>query len=141
MIDKRTLFLMDNNPAHAEVFREALLSPDDGPFEGEFVTTLSQGLERLHKKGIWAIFANLSLPDSQGLDTLSKLLHAAPGVHALGLCDAEQGRIAVEAMRRGEKTNYWKVISTRTRLPVPFATWQSAGWRKQYRSQKRIAPQ
>ena len=73
MTDKRTLLLIDNNPAHAEVFREALLSANDGPFEGEFVTTLSQGLERHHKKGIWAIFVNLSLPDGQGLDTIEQL--------------------------------------------------------------------
>src|ERR1700693_3161029 len=98
MTDKRTLLLIDNNPAHAEVFREALLSANDGPFEGEFVTTLSQGLERLHKKGIWAIFANLFLPDSQGLDTFDKLLQAAPGVPALVLCGAEQEGIAAEAM-------------------------------------------
>jgi diguanylate cyclase (GGDEF)-like protein/PAS domain S-box-containing protein len=103
MTDKRTLLLIDNNPAHAKVFREALLGANDGPFEGEFVTTLSQGLERLHKKGLWAIFANLSLPDSQGLDTFDKLLHAAPGVPELVMCGAEQEGIATEAMRRGAK--------------------------------------
>src|ERR1700704_6483 len=94
---------MDNNPAHAEDFREALLSADNGPFEGAYVTTLSQGLERLHKKGIWAIFANLSLPDSQGFDTFAKLQQAAPGVPTLVLCGAEQGGIAAEAMRSGAK--------------------------------------
>src|ERR1700722_2673197 len=103
MIDKRILLLIGNSPTHAEFFREALLGADDGPFEGEFVTTLSQGLERLHKAGIWAIFANLSLPDSQGLDTFAKLLQAAPGVPMLVLCGAEQREIAVEAMRRGAK--------------------------------------
>ena len=103
MIDMRTLLLIDDNPAHAEFFREALLCADDGPFEGAYVTTLSQGLERLQKKGIWAIVANLSLPDSQGLDTLAKLLQAAPGAPTLVLCGAEQGGIAAEAMRRGAK--------------------------------------
>jgi len=103
MIDIRTLLLMDNNPAHVEFFREALLTADNGPFEGEFVTTLSQAVERLHKKGIWAIFANLSLPDSQGLDTFTNLLQAAPGVPTLIMCGAEQGGIAAEAMRRGAK--------------------------------------
>jgi hypothetical protein len=64
MIDVRTLLLMDNNPADAKVCREVLLTADDGAFEGEFVTTLSQGLGRLHKKGIWAISANLILGKS-----------------------------------------------------------------------------
>jgi diguanylate cyclase (GGDEF)-like protein/PAS domain S-box-containing protein len=103
VIDRRTLLFMDNNPAHAEDFREALLSADNGPFEGAYVTTLSQGLERLDKKGIWAIFANLFLPDSQGLDTFAKLQQAAPGIPTLVLCGAEQGGIAAEAMRSGAK--------------------------------------
>jgi diguanylate cyclase (GGDEF)-like protein/PAS domain S-box-containing protein len=103
MIDKRILLLMSNNPTHAEFFREALLGADDGPFEGEVVTTLSQGLERLHKGGIWAIFANLSLPDSQGLDTFAKLVQAAPGMPTLILSGAEHKEIAVEAMRLGAK--------------------------------------
>ena len=90
MTVKHTLLLIDNNPVHAGAFREALLGANEGPFEGEFVTTLSQGLERIQEKGIWAIFANLSLPDSQGLDTFDKLLQAAPGVPMLVLCGAEQ---------------------------------------------------
>jgi len=52
MTDKRTLLLIDNNPAHAEVFRQALRSCKEGPFQGEFATTLSQGLDRLHEKRI-----------------------------------------------------------------------------------------
>jgi diguanylate cyclase (GGDEF)-like protein/PAS domain S-box-containing protein len=103
LTDKRTLLLIDNDPAHAEVFREALLGAENGPFEGEFVTTLAQGLERIHAQGIWAIVANLSLPDSQGLDTFDKILHAAHGVPTLVLGDTDQQEIATEAMRRGAK--------------------------------------
>ena len=103
MTDIRNLLLIDNNPAHAEVFREALLTAKEGPFEGEFVTTLSQGVERLREKGIWAIFANLSLPDSQGLDTFDKLLQAAPGVPILVMGGAEDEDLATEALRRGAK--------------------------------------
>jgi diguanylate cyclase (GGDEF)-like protein/PAS domain S-box-containing protein len=103
MTDIRTLLFMDTNPTHAEFFREALLAADDGPFKGEFVTTLSQGLERLHKKGIWAIFANLSLPDCQGIDTFIKLQLAAPSVPTMVLCGADQGATALEAMHLGAK--------------------------------------
>jgi len=34
MIEKRILLLLDDNPTHAEFFQEAVLSADDGPFEG-----------------------------------------------------------------------------------------------------------
>ena len=99
----RVLLLIDNNSAHVENFREALLTASGGPFEGEYATTLAQGLERLPKQGIWAVFANLSLPDSQGLETFVKLWDTAPGVPTLILTGSGQESIAEEAMRRGAK--------------------------------------
>jgi PAS domain-containing protein len=89
--------------AHAEALREALLAAKEGPFQGEFVTTLAEGLGCLHKQDIWSIFANLYLPDSQGLDTFDRLRQAAPNVPALILVGADQDDIATEAMERGAK--------------------------------------
>ena len=103
MTDIRNLLLIDKNPAHAEAFREALLNANDGPFHGEWVQTLSQSVERLREKTIWAIFANLSLPDSQGLDTIDKLLQAAPGVPILVMGGVEDEDLSTEALRRGAK--------------------------------------
>jgi diguanylate cyclase (GGDEF)-like protein/PAS domain S-box-containing protein len=103
LTDKRTVLLIDNNPAHAEVLREALLAANGGPFQGKFVTTLAEGVECLQKQDIWSIFANLSLPDSQGLDTFDKLRAAAPSIPALILARADQDDIATEAMGRGAK--------------------------------------
>ena len=103
MIDIRTLLLMDNDPAHAESFREALLTPTTARSRVNLLRHSLSGRGTTPQKGIWAIFANLSLPDSQGLDTFTKLLQAAPGVPTLILCGEEQGEIAAEAMRRGAK--------------------------------------
>jgi diguanylate cyclase (GGDEF)-like protein/PAS domain S-box-containing protein len=99
----RNLLLIDENSAHAEAFREALLNAKDGPFHREWVQTLAQGVERLREKTIWAIFANLSLPDSQGLDTIDRLLQAAPGVPILVMGGAEDEDLSTEALRRGAK--------------------------------------
>jgi diguanylate cyclase (GGDEF)-like protein/PAS domain S-box-containing protein len=103
MINVRTLLLIDDDPAHAEVFREALLDADDGPFHGEWVRTLAEGLQRLKKKGVWAIFLNLRLSDSQGINTFDGLLRAAPGVPILVLGHAGDKAIAIEALKRGAK--------------------------------------
>jgi diguanylate cyclase (GGDEF)-like protein/PAS domain S-box-containing protein len=103
MTDTRNLLLIDENPVHAEAFREALLNAKDGPFLGEWVQTLAQSVERLREKTIWAIFASLSLPDSQGLDTIEKLLQAAPGVPILVMGGAEDEDLSTEALRRGAK--------------------------------------
>src|ERR1700680_703623 len=103
MTDIRNLLLVDKNPAHAEAFREAVLNAKDGPFHGEWVQTLSQSVERLRRKTIWAIFASLSLPDSQGLDTIDKLLQVAPGVPILVMGGAQDEDLSTEALRRGAK--------------------------------------
>src|ERR1700681_2919203 len=103
MADIRNLLLIDENPAHAEAFREAVLNAKDGPFQGEWVQTLSQSEERLREKTIWAIFANLSLPESQGLDTIDKLMHAAPGVPILVMGGVEDKALCKEALRHGAK--------------------------------------
>jgi diguanylate cyclase (GGDEF)-like protein/PAS domain S-box-containing protein len=103
MTEIRNLLLIDENPAHAESFQEALLNAKDGPFLGEWVQTLSQSVERLHERTTWAIFASLSLPDSQGLDTIDKLLQVAPGVPILVIGGAEDEDLSTEALRRGAK--------------------------------------
>ena len=103
MTDIRKVLLIDENPAHAEPFREALLKAKDGPFQGEWVQTLAQSVKRLCEKSVWAIFASLSLPDSQGLDTINKLVQAAPGVPILVMGGAQDDDLSSEVLRRGAK--------------------------------------
>jgi PAS domain-containing protein len=103
MTQIRNLLLIDQDPAHAELFRAALLDTNEGAFHEEWVQTLSQSVQRLDEKPIWAIFANTSLPDSQGLDTIDQLIQAAPGVPILVLAGAEHEDLCTEALRRGAK--------------------------------------
>src|ERR1700692_1873095 len=103
MTQIRNLLLIDQDPVHAELFRAALLDTNEGAFHEEWVQTLSQSVQRLDEKPIWAIFANTFLPDSQGLDTIDKLMQAAPGVPILVLAGTEQEDLCTEALRRGAK--------------------------------------
>ncbi len=103
MAQIRNLLLIDKNPAHAELLRAALPNTNEGPFHDEWVQTLSQAVERLRENAVWAIFANTSLPDSQGLDTIDQLIQAAPGVPILVLAGAEHEDLCTEALRRGAK--------------------------------------
>src|SRR3984893_5824696 len=101
MTEIRTLLLIDADSHHADVFIDALVNAIDGPCKGEWVTNLSEGIERLKKKGIWAVFISLSLPDSQGLATLDKLLLAVPGVPTLILAGTKDVAVVLEALRHG----------------------------------------
>jgi diguanylate cyclase (GGDEF)-like protein/PAS domain S-box-containing protein len=103
LTNKRTLLLIDNGTHHHEIFRDAIANAIDGPFRGERVSTLAEAVERLKKNGIWAIFVNLSLPDSRGIETLDWLALAAGGIPTLVLAGAEERGLALEALRRGAK--------------------------------------
>jgi diguanylate cyclase (GGDEF)-like protein/PAS domain S-box-containing protein len=103
MAETRTLLLIDNDPSNADIFREALRCATNGPFAGEWVRTLAAGLKRLRRKGIWAVFVNLSLPDSRGLETFFRLSLATPNVPTLVLGGAHDEQIALEALRQGAK--------------------------------------
>jgi diguanylate cyclase (GGDEF)-like protein/PAS domain S-box-containing protein len=102
-VTDRILLLIDNDPSHAEVFRKALLEASDGPFKGERVKTLAASIERLRSKDVWAIFLNLSLPDSQGLQTFERLSRAVGGVPTLVLGGVEDKNLVLEALRHGAK--------------------------------------
>jgi diguanylate cyclase (GGDEF)-like protein/PAS domain S-box-containing protein len=103
MTNIRTLLLIDNDASHVDVFTDALLNATDGPFQGECVKTLAEGIRRSRGKEFWAIFLNLSLPDSQGVETFDKLALAVPGVPTLIIAGAKDVGVALEALRRGAK--------------------------------------
>jgi diguanylate cyclase (GGDEF)-like protein/PAS domain S-box-containing protein len=93
------LLLIEDNRGDAMLIREMLADPRVGPFQVEWVENLSGGLERLSKGGIAAIVTDLSLPDSQDLQTVDRLLLAAPRVPILvvsGLDDEDMGSQAVQ---------------------------------------------
>ena len=96
------LLLIDGHRSHALAFREAMITSRDGQFRVEWVETLSDGLGRLSEKGVVrAVFLNLFLPDSQGIETFDRLFLAAPGVPIVVLAGAADEDIAREALQRG----------------------------------------
>jgi diguanylate cyclase (GGDEF)-like protein/PAS domain S-box-containing protein len=103
MITTRTLLLIDGDSAHARIFRDAVRKATDGPFRGEWVKTLAEGIALLRLRKTWAVFVNLRLPDVAGLDILGELAVAAPGVPVLVLAGAKHTQLALQALRLGAK--------------------------------------
>jgi diguanylate cyclase (GGDEF)-like protein/PAS domain S-box-containing protein len=100
---RKLVLLIDDDPAHAHVFREALNQAPNKPFDGEWVRTLAEGLARLNREAIWAVFLNLRLPDSCGLATLDRFLESAKGVPILVFCGEGEDQVAIDALKRGAK--------------------------------------
>lgn len=96
------ILLIDDDPGHAKAFEQALISAGDGPSNFEWIRTLSGGLERLaQKKGVWAIFLNLFLPDSRGIETIDRLLPLAFGSSIVVLGGIDDKDICKAAMLHG----------------------------------------
>jgi PAS domain S-box-containing protein len=93
------ILLVEDNPGDAKLVHHMLRS-DPGllRFEVTFAQTLAEAKAALAGKEFDAILLDLSLPDSQGLDTVAAMLKAAPKLPILaltGLDDSETGFKAV----------------------------------------------
>jgi diguanylate cyclase (GGDEF)-like protein len=97
---KHQLLLIENDPVYARLIRGALEGTRDGSFHVEWVRKLSDGLERLDKGGIGAVFADLFLPDIRGMEALDKLFLAAPQIPIVVLCGLDDEDIACEGVQR-----------------------------------------
>jgi diguanylate cyclase (GGDEF)-like protein/PAS domain S-box-containing protein len=95
------ILLIESDPVAANGIRAALAAPGIGSFDVECVHLLSEGLERLSKRGIAAVLLALSLPDSEGIETFDKLFTAAPDVPILILGGNVPEALAKEAVGRG----------------------------------------
>lgn len=85
----------------AKDLEDALHKVGDGQFFVQRVSHLSEAIAQLHNGGIDAIMANLSLPDSQGIETFDKLFAVAPHVPIIMLCVADDEMLTTEAVQRG----------------------------------------
>jgi PAS domain S-box-containing protein len=94
------ILLIENNPVLADVIRATLDGEGSGAFYLEWVCQVSEGLARLGKKGIDAVLLELSLPDSQGIETFDRVFAAAPEVPILIFGNGNEA-LAIETVRRG----------------------------------------
>jgi sigma-B regulation protein RsbU (phosphoserine phosphatase) len=95
------VLLIEDNPSDAHliqaIFGEAAV---DG-FVLERAERLAHGIDRLAAGGIDSVLLDLSLPDSHGLETFSRLHAEAPGVPIIVLSGLEDETVAVSAVHQG----------------------------------------
>jgi len=102
-IPSRSLLLVEDNPGDAALLRR-MVSVMGEYFRVTHVTCLAQGLECLRKGGVDAVLLDLGLPDSQGLDTLTRVRAQAPHVPIIvisGQSDRETARLALSQGAQG----------------------------------------
>jgi len=95
------VLLVQNDPAAVRAISTALAGAGSGSFDVEWVCQLSECISRLRTGGIDVVLLELSLPDSQGIETLEKLFAAAPDVPILILGDVDDESLVKQAVRHG----------------------------------------
>ena len=95
------ILLVADNPADARLLREYLRLHSDAPHVVA-AEDLAAGLAlSAADAGFDAALLDLSLPDSEGLETFDAVHEAAPDVAIVILTGYEDMRLAEEAVRRG----------------------------------------
>ena len=96
-----TVLLVEDNPPDAALIGILLGETRAPTFELEIARRLEEGLDRVKQQKPDVILLDLGLPDSQGIDTLERMLQLAPGAPVLVLTGLDDEAVGVDAMKAG----------------------------------------
>ena len=100
------VLLIEDNVAYANVLIKRLSHSSSISFQVRHASRLQEGLDLLKKSGIDVVLLDLALPDSQGLETLTKVEAQAPCVPVVVLTGLDDHIIGMDAVRKGAQ-DYW----------------------------------
>lgn len=118
------ILLIEDNPGDARLIREMLNEAEGIRFDLVAVDRLSDGLQCLRADGIDLVLLDLSLPDSQGMDTLAQVSMCAPNIPVVVMTGLEDQRAAVEAVQEGAQDYLLKSDTLSGNRPVFRPLWQ-----------------
>jgi PAS domain S-box-containing protein len=98
---KIEVLLIEDNPDDAELIRRKLEKSANTRFSITSVTRLQDGLDHLARNKPDLILADLGLPDSHGLDTVTKILLNSPHIPLVVLSGFDDEAIAIKAVKSG----------------------------------------
>src|SRR5881396_3135071 len=95
------VLLIEDNPGDARLIREMIAEDPRAPFTIQFADRLAKGLEHLSAGETALVILDLSLPDSFGLDTFTKVYTHAPAVPIIVLTGNDDDALALSAVKGG----------------------------------------
>lgn len=102
------VLIIEDDRDYAALLRELLRHAPFPTFEAIWVERLADGLERVGAGDIELVLLDLSLPDSDGLESLMALRSIAPQVPIIVQTALNDERLAVEAVRKGAQDYLFK---------------------------------
>jgi PAS domain S-box-containing protein len=111
------VLLIEDHPGDVRLIREMLAEATDAVFDMACVGSLTEGLERLGNAAFDVILLDLSLPDSQGLETFQRLYGRLSEVPIVVLSGLDDELVAMAAVQAGAQ-DYLVKGQIDGRLPV-----------------------
>ncbi|WAL61379.1 hybrid sensor histidine kinase/response regulator [Thermocoleostomius sinensis] len=96
-----TILLIEDNPGDIRLLQELLYEVTSVKFELEIADRLSHGLQHLSERAFDVILLDLTLPDSQTLDTFVKLYQCVPEVPIVVITGLNDETLALRAVQEG----------------------------------------
>ena len=95
------ILVIEDSDEHVAFLRQLLASSETQDFELHSAGNLEKGLSRLRDGGIQLILLDLSLPDSDGLETFLRVVDAAPDLPLVVLSGIDDVALAIEIVQLG----------------------------------------
>lgn len=97
------ILLIEDDPEYAYLIQEMLAAAWRVPFDMKHADQLSTGRAQLHAGAFDLILLDLSLPDSDGVDTFVKVHDQAPDVPIIVLSGLDNKRLMARVTQAGAK--------------------------------------
>src|SRR5688500_10121671 len=95
------VLLIEDNPGDARLIREMLGGSASLRFHVEDRQSLSEGLECLSNTNFDVVLLDLTLGETQGIETFRRVRERAPGVPVVVFTGSDDDALAAEALQAG----------------------------------------
>lgn len=95
------VLLVEDDPEDVELLRAFFKNPDKRRVSFDHVSTVSEAIERLKTNNVEAILSDLGLPDTTGVEAVSRLHEAAPDMPIVVLTSMDDEVMGDLALREG----------------------------------------
>ena len=95
------ILLVEDNPGDARLLQETIAEADGGRFEITHLVRCEEATKRLVEDSFDVVLLDLSLPDSKGLETVTRVNAAAPQVPIVIMTGLDDEEMAVAAAKIG----------------------------------------
>jgi len=108
MDEKVEILLFEDNPGDASLIEEMLEKFSDFPYKLKNVGTLNEGLSLLKERSFDLILTDLSLEDSDGIDTFLDIHARNSRIPIIIFTASKDEKIGIDAVKKGAQDHLVK---------------------------------